>query len=698
MNCPSCHHENSSEGKFCSKCGAALIEPTVREGASGDPLLRVVIGDRYEVQRKLGAGGMGSVYLAHDRQHRRDVAVKFLASHLAADPGFRGRFEREVRMAAQMTHPCAAMLLDGGMAESNQPYLVMEYVDGPTLGQIIRERGAMPVDRAVWLLCEVCKALQAAHHLGIVHRDIKPDNIMIVSEGDGAYVKVMDFGLAKCVEGGNVSDSLALSTTGVIVGTPRYMSPEQASGDPVDFRTDIYSLGVMAYEVLTGEAPFRASTRQKLIAQHIAERPLPIRSFKPNLPIPEYVESVLMKCLAKDAHDRPGSALEVASRLRAEGRKADPRSGSEEKSNAQSKAEHALAQPGTRVGVRHLVLGILVIGALLVWGPWKVSPRAERSLPPAKQAEEEPGDAPAVETATPETQKAAVGLDQRGGLPGSLGNAFAIPSETRDQSGNPIRKGTDSQTGMPLEIRHKGTGMHLCLISAGEFQRGSNEYVSEKPVRRVRIPKPFYLGKYEVTQGEWQKITGDQPWRGEDYAKSDAKHAASYTSWDACQELIKKLNNQLPSGEGQGEGSLRFTLPTEAQWEYACRAGSATRFSYGDDPNYSSLKDYAWFTENASDIGNEYAHPVGQKKPNAWGLYDMHGNVYEWCEDVWDEDYEGAPMDGSAWEIGGDQTRRVLRGGSWLDYPNLCRASLRYWLPRAFVWYDVGCRFSLRDF
>jgi formylglycine-generating enzyme required for sulfatase activity len=175
--------------------------------------------------------------------------------------------------------------------------------------------------------------------------------------------------------------------------------------------------------------------------------------------------------------------------------------------------------------------------------------------------------------------------------------------------------------------------MTFTLISAGDFYMGSEESGDEKPVHKVKINNPFYLGIYPVTQREWKAVMDDNP----SYFKGDDM-PVEQVSWDDVQEFIKKLNEK--------EGTDRYRLPSEAEWEYACRVGTTSRYSFGDDE--SKLGDYAWYDDNSGDK----THPVGQKKPNSWGLYDMHGNVWEWVQDKWHDSYGGAPTDGSAWESG----------------------------------------------
>jgi formylglycine-generating enzyme required for sulfatase activity len=226
-----------------------------------------------------------------------------------------------------------------------------------------------------------------------------------------------------------------------------------------------------------------------------------------------------------------------------------------------------------------------------------------------------------------------------------------------------------------------GEKMDLILIPAGSFMMGSPDsdkdaMDSEKPQHRVRITKPFYLGKHLVTQKQWETVMGSNP----SYFKGP-KNPVENVSWDDCQEFLKKLNAK--SGPGGG----KFQLPTEAQWEYACRAGSTTRYCFGDKE--SGLGDYAWYGENS---GGK-THPVGEKKPNAWGLYDMHGNVWEWCQDWYDGGYYAkSPTDDPTGPTTG--AYRVNRGGLWFIDAKSCRSASRVILRAGRRFFNLGLRVS----
>ncbi len=226
-------------------------------------------------------------------------------------------------------------------------------------------------------------------------------------------------------------------------------------------------------------------------------------------------------------------------------------------------------------------------------------------------------------------------------------------------------------------LGNTGLTVRMCWIPAGQFDMGSpaneqDRFSNEEPVHQVTFAQGFWMGKYEVTQEQWEAVMGD--W-GFNY-DGNSDNPAERVSWNDIQDFEAALDGA-------------FRLPSEAEWEYACRAGTQTRFYWGDDPSYSQIGTYAWYWDNSGST----THRVGTKQANAWGLHDMSGNVYEWCEDVWHSDYVGAPDDGSAWVRGGDQGLRLLRGGSWYNNPRYCRSAYRYrYYPDYRNYYSGGFR------
>jgi serine/threonine-protein kinase len=281
-----------------------------------DPYIGATVADRYKVIRKLGEGGMGVVYLAEHVFIEKRVALKVLSDDFARKADLVARFMQEAKAASKIGHENIVDITDFGETHSGSVFFAMEFLDGMDLAGHIREGGAMPFERARAIVNQICRALGAAHTKGIIHRDMKPENIYLVTrEGKPDFVKILDFGIAKMSsldEGGS-----RLTRTGMIFGTPEYMSPEQAKGDRPDHRVDIYALGCILYEMLTGDVPFHAETFMGVLTKHMFEPPQPPSQRNPNVAIPHDVEAVVLKALAKDRDQRYQTMKEMAVALEA---------------------------------------------------------------------------------------------------------------------------------------------------------------------------------------------------------------------------------------------------------------------------------------------------------------------------------------------------------------------------------------------
>jgi eukaryotic-like serine/threonine-protein kinase len=275
-----------------------------------------LLADRYRITELLGEGGVGVVYKATDLQSGREVAVKFLVLEQTDDPKvqeLRQRyFEREITLLSQIRHPAIVTVLDSGFTPLGLPYCVMEYIDGKTLAHIINKEGALIVGRAFRILQSLCSALECIHRHGAIHRDLKPENIMIVENDGREEIKLLDFGVAKMLE---VSDqalfptpSLQVSHAGAIMGTADYLAPEQWSDGELDQRTDIYALGLIAFEMLTRQHPFRSNSVVQSMAMHLDTEPPPPSSINEKVPI--MLDEVILRSISKNKSDRQSSAVE----------------------------------------------------------------------------------------------------------------------------------------------------------------------------------------------------------------------------------------------------------------------------------------------------------------------------------------------------------------------------------------------------
>lgn len=314
--CPEC--QRPTLDVTCPHDGTPTVDETLLRDAT-DPLLGAVLAGRFRLLEPLGRGGMGRVYLADQIAMKRRVAVKVIRAETMSETGDRldlvRRFQREALAASRLQHPNTVRIFDYGNSDDGLLFIAMELLVGPTLTKLLRREKRLLPERAVRVAVQVCKSLSEAHAQGIVHRDLKPDNIILTDvAGERDFVKVLDFGIAKVAMPG--SDS-ALTISGVVIGTPTYMAPEQGRGQPVSPATDLYSLGVILYHCLTGREPFTGDTPLAVMMKH-AQEPVPslvVDGFPPD--VPPALERVVLSMLAKRPEDRPGPALEVARLLEA---------------------------------------------------------------------------------------------------------------------------------------------------------------------------------------------------------------------------------------------------------------------------------------------------------------------------------------------------------------------------------------------
>jgi len=285
--------------------------------AVADPYVGQQIAGQFRILQKIGTGGMGAVYKAEQPEMNRFVAVKILHSKYLTRADLVSRFRREARAMSHLSHPNTARVFLYGQLDDGACYFVMEYLEGRNLAQMVRAHGPMEPERAINVMIQVCGALEEAHNQGIIHRDLKPENVFLTVQGGiQDFPKVLDFGLAKVTERQMRPGSMILTQEGMVFGTPEFMSPEQARGEPLDARSDIYSLGTILYELLTGKLPFDAKQPMDYINMHINEPPIPLVERVPGKDFPPGLQEVISKSLEKNRDDRPASAAEFGQALR----------------------------------------------------------------------------------------------------------------------------------------------------------------------------------------------------------------------------------------------------------------------------------------------------------------------------------------------------------------------------------------------
>lgn len=312
--CPTCQAGYPTNFAVCPQDGTPLVEVGLWSPGS-------VIRGKYRILNKIGQGGMGAVYKALHVTFDELRAIKVISAELIHDQLFVKRFQHEAVITRKLQHPNAVRVDDIDEAEDGRPFIVMEYIEGQSLRKLIEEQGAMPVDRACSVIKQAAEALDAAHRLGMIHRDIKPDNIVLIQTPEGEQAKVLDFGIAKIKEGGSgETGGMTLTGTGVVIGTPQYMSPEQAMGkrgDQLDGRSDLYSLGIVMYQTLTGELPFKADTTMEMLIAHLQQPAPNVRAVRPELHIPDPIAQIVMRLLEKKPEHRPRTARALIEEIEA---------------------------------------------------------------------------------------------------------------------------------------------------------------------------------------------------------------------------------------------------------------------------------------------------------------------------------------------------------------------------------------------
>jgi formylglycine-generating enzyme required for sulfatase activity len=635
---------------------------------------------RYRLERLIAHGGMAQVWQATDLAthaelgHSAQVALKILAPELTENAHYARLLIEEAARARRLAHEHIVRVYDWARDPATASYfIIMEYLEGEDLAGLLARDGAVTLERALALLAPVAQALDYAwdrHRL--VHRDIKPGNVFVTKRGD---VKLLDFGIAARARGSGSAPALEAPASS---GTAGYRAPEAATPGTQPERTlDVYAVAVMICRMLGVSIPPAGCPPALNEGQWAA----------------------LQAGFSPDAAERPDSVGALLERLHEAGAAPDPALQAEEDERraqeleARRKAEASAAAQAKAVLARQRREREREQRAANEAGrrERKEALRQQLLAHRAEQAEKTRLEQDAARRQALQAKAAAayVAEQQRTAAQApAVEQPPAAPAHTA-----PVALVADGE-GLLRDrfVDGSGAGPALVLVPAGRFEMGSAEHerriamahgaqknwlARETPQHWVGIERAFALGRYPVTVGEWREFVrttgwqgqGEVDWEAPGFAQTDA-HPVVGVTWHDAQHYVQWLAQRT----GQ-----RYRLPSEAEWEYACRAGTRTAFSCGDTIGTSLANYDGNYTYNGGEHGayRKGTTPAGTFPPNPWGLCDMHGNVWEWVQDVVHENYEGAPVDGSAWEAGGDQARRILRGGSWLYNPRYLRSALR---------------------
>lgn len=669
--CAKCRNSFSDTLQICPNDSSLLIEqhdskvhtlehyPDFNPDFNPDFMIGQLIDGKYKVESLLGTGGMGAVFRARHTFINNEVAIKFINPKLAASNDIAERFLREARAAAMIDHPNAIKVNDFGRAEG-MLYLVMEFIHGYSLTHLIREEEHLSPATTVDIMHQICAALDAAHSHNIIHRDLKPDNIMIKQiELGQLVVKVLDFGLAKIKTAGNDS----LTGAGMIIGTLSYMSPEQCSGDNViDFRTDIYSLGIIAFQMLTGKLPFMASTFAGFLSKHIFEQPPSLRSIRPE--IPEAVEKVVLRAMEKEPSARYQSAGAFAADLTRAVRSSHPDNTEKNTPNlltvpySHEPSKEAKGKPPSAETVLYNKSDRERTNTMTSGGSTRLGHAGEQVQTGQTGGREfsQAGESGANIRSRSGRKLLYAGIAVGVLLAFSAGLYIA---SLRDQNG-PAPPGSQKKVESP---------QGMVLLQGGLLKMGSAEgYDYEQPIHDVLIDS-FYIDEAEVTNAQFRKFveaTGH---------KTDAEKVMARLDWqtyatpdrDDHPVVLVSWNDAVAYAKWAGK-----RLPTEAEWEYAARGGLiGKKYPWGDEPPARKAN---FDRGRKTDILP--TEPAGSYEPNGYGLYNMAGNVAEWCQDWYESDYyKKSPPRNPTGPSSGQS--RVIRGGSWYTDFNQLRNSAR---------------------
>jgi tRNA A-37 threonylcarbamoyl transferase component Bud32/dienelactone hydrolase len=695
MKCPRCHSENPNSSTFCGNC-AALLTPTGQAPVALTETVKppvelvstgTIIAEKYRVEGKIGQGGMGIVYKAEDVRLKRPVALKFLPPNLADSAELRERFLVEARAAAALSHPNICVIHEVGEA-SGQSYIAMEYVEGETLRERIR-RDSLGAEEILDVVIQVAAGLGEAHRKGVIHRDIKGANIMVTPEGQA---KIMDFGLAK-VQGGSV-----LTKSQTTMGTVPYMSPEQALGEHVDHRTDLWSLGVVLYEMLTGELPFKGDTDLSVIHSIVHEEPRAINVLDP--PVAEELRHVVARALRKEPDERYGSAEEMLGELKAY--RASLQLAGAGALNVKV-LWRRLRRPRVAVPTVAALLALVAIGVWYSGHRAKVRWAKEVALPEIQRIisqnwrdfDEAYALAEKAEKIIPHDPKLAklfskcsfrVGARTRPEGARVYVKPYKAPeAEWRYLGVSPLEKVRLPLGAFRWRLEKEGYETVLAVASSWDIGPPGGDLLVAGGLVRVMDRKgslppgmvrvagaktaagqldDFFIDRYEVTNAQYKEFIDNGGYTNRKYWKQKFVMDGEELSWEAAvARLVDQTGRPGPSTwqagscpEGQGDFPVSGiswyeaaayaefagkTLPTKEHWGLA--RGEATPLI-----QVPQLGGDALFAPFSNFFKGRGPVAVGSLRGmTSYGAFDMGGNVREWC---WNETPKGRLIRGGAWD------------------------------------------------
>ena len=623
----------------------------------------MILQDRYRITGTLGKGGMGAVYEATDLRFGSAVALK---ETLVDGDDLRKAFEREAKLLNKLRHAALPVVFDY-FADGEGQFLVMQHIPGDDFAALLSKNGGpFQPEVVIQWADQLLNALEYLHtqQPPIIHRDIKPHNMKLTPRGE---VILLDFGLSKTSIAGLTKATTSVSVLGY---TPQYAPFEQINGSGTDARSDLYSLAATLYHLFTGVPPTDALTRAQCVMNGQADPLPPASELNPSVTVE--IASVLQAAMAMNREQRPANAATLRAMLRkGTGSSssfastvvvADTATTDAGQGQTQPTGAHTINPVPARAGTSLLLKGGIALAVVLMIAVSGFVLRSTREAAPTS-----PNVRPAVKVSAPVAK-----------MPAPAEATFRFETAKLNAGGKVM--GREVKQGRYFtEDLGGGVSIDMVAIPAGKFLMGSSEteqkaYSDEGPQHEVNL-KRFYMSKFEVTQAAWRAVAA-LPKATRDLNPDPSKFKGDdlpveNISWEEADEFCRRLS--IKSGR-------MFHLPSESQWEYAARAGSATAFAFGETvtaelANYDGTAAYGLAPIGVSRQRTVAVGSLGAA--NDFGLYDVHGNVGEWCAGEYHANYQGAPADGSPWLTDGDVKHRVTRGGGWDNFAVDCRSASR---------------------